>query len=322
MSMKHSLIGLLALLLVMACTPTVPSQYIQPSEMEDILYDYHVAQAMARVEHPGEAGEVEKNRNFLAVLNKYGVTQADFDSSLVYYYSHLDRLKKIYTEVNERLSDEAKSLGADVGTMGHFSQYTANGDTANIWTGATDLLLIPKPTMNRFDFTVKVDTAFHRGDSFMFQFMTEFIWQNGMKDAVVCFVNKYEGDSIIQTVNHVAVAGLAQIRIPANKENKLKEMKGYIYLGRGNDMDDNTRKMMFISQIQLIRFHSKEVQNEPEIKTVQKDSIQPGNHPGGEKPDSAGDRNIGRLRHRTISPPSGTAVHRMDAGADRVKKKP
>ena len=100
MSMKHSLIGLLALLLVMACTPTVPSQYIQPSEMEDILYDYHVAQAMARVEHPGEAGEVEKNRNFLAVLNKYGVTQADFDSSLVYYYSHLDRLKKIYTEVN------------------------------------------------------------------------------------------------------------------------------------------------------------------------------------------------------------------------------
>lgn len=150
--MKHSLIGLLALLFVMACTPTVPSQFIQPDEMEDLLYDYHVAQAMARLDHPGESGEVEKNRNFLAVLNKYGVTQAKFDSSLVYYYSHLDKLKKIYIEVNERLSDNAKSLGADVGTMGHFSQYTANGDTANIWTGTTDLLLMPRPTMNRFDF--------------------------------------------------------------------------------------------------------------------------------------------------------------------------
>ena len=94
--MKHSLIGLLALLFVMACTPTVPSQFIQPDEMEDLLYDYHVAQAMARLDHPGESGEVEKNRNFLAVLNKYGVTQAKFDSSLVYYYSHLDKLKKIY----------------------------------------------------------------------------------------------------------------------------------------------------------------------------------------------------------------------------------
>ena len=144
--MKHSLIGLLALLFVMACTPTVPSQFIQPDEMEDLLYDYHVAQAMARLDHPGESGEVEKNRNFLAVLNKYGVTQAKFDSSLVYYYSHLDKLKKIYIEVNERLSDNAKSLGADVGTMGHFSQYTANGDTANIWTGTTDLLLMPRPT--------------------------------------------------------------------------------------------------------------------------------------------------------------------------------
>lgn len=320
--MKHSLIGLLALLFVMACTPTVPSQFIQPDEMEDLLYDYHVAQAMARLDHPGESGEVEKNRNFLAVLNKYGVTQAEFDSSLVYYYSHLDKLKKIYIEVNERLSDNAKSLGADVGTMGHFSQYTANGDTANIWTGTTDLLLMPRPTMNRFDFTVKVDTAFHKGDSFLFQFMTEYIWQNGMKDAVVCFVSKYEGDSIIQTVNHVAVAGLAQIRIPANKENKLKEMKGYIYLGRGNDLDDKTRKMMFISQMQLIRFHDKEVQNESEIKVLQKDSIQSSNHPGGEKLDSAGDRANGRLRHKTISPPPGATIHRMDAGSDRIKTKP
>lgn len=99
-------------------------------------------------------------------------------------------------------------------------------------------------------------------------------------------------------------------------------MKGYIYLGRGNDLDDKTRKMMFISQMQLIRFHDKEVQNESEIKVLQKDSIQSSNHPGGEKLDSAGDRANGRLRHKTISPPPGATIHRMDAGADRIKTKP
>ena len=39
---------LLAFVLV-SCKPTVPSTYIQPGEMEDLLYDYHVAMSVAAV---------------------------------------------------------------------------------------------------------------------------------------------------------------------------------------------------------------------------------------------------------------------------------
>ena len=46
--MKHSLLYIFVFLLIVACTPTVPKEYIQPGEMEDILYDYHVAQAMSK----------------------------------------------------------------------------------------------------------------------------------------------------------------------------------------------------------------------------------------------------------------------------------
>ena len=320
--MKRSLWVALGLLLLMACTPSVPSDVIQPGDMEDILYDYHLAQAMAKVDHPGAEGEFEKTRNFLAVLKKYEVTEAEFDSSLVYYYSHIDRLKKIYGEVNERLADEAKSLGAQVGEIGRYSQYSTTGDTANIWKGVSDLMLIPKPMMNRYDFSVKVDTAFHKGDSFMFQFTTDFIWQNGMKDAVVCFMTKYEGDSIIQTVNHVSVPGLAQIRIPANNENKLKEMRGFIYLGQGNDPDDVTRKMMFISQIQLIRFHNKSVQNEKDSTAVKKDSLQRGDDPRRELPDSVRNRTVRGMRDKTIPPSTGTPLHRVVSGAGSADAKP
>lgn len=277
--MRHSLYVLFALLLLMACKPKVPDEYIQPDEMEDILYDYHIAQAMAKERGVGSM-DVERNRNFLAVLKKYKLTQADFDSSLVYYYSHMERLKDIYLGVNERLSDEAKLIGAAVGDINRYSSYSASGDTANIWTGRTDLLLVPRPAFNRFDFTVNVDTTFYKGDSFMFQFMSEYIWQSGTKDAVVCIVSKYEGDSIIQTVNHVAISGIAQVRVPANRDNKIKEMHGYIYLSAGGEDLSTLRKMMFISQIQLIRFHNKEVRNESDNATgnvgdkVTTDSIQ------------------------------------------------
>ena len=37
--MKHSLPLLIVLMLLVACKPTVPSQYIQPDDMEDMLYD-------------------------------------------------------------------------------------------------------------------------------------------------------------------------------------------------------------------------------------------------------------------------------------------
>jgi len=253
------------------------------------------------------------------VLEKHGVTQADFDSSMVYYYGHLDRLKDIYLEVNERLSDEAKILGASVGSIGRYSQYSAFGDTANIWNNRTDLLLIPHPTMNRFDFTVKVDTSFYKGDSFMFQFMSEYIWQSGSKEATVCIVTKYEGDSIIQTSNHISVSGISQIRVPANREQKLKEMYGFIYLSGGNN-DENTRKLMFISQMQLIRFHNKDLKNETSKDSLQTDSLQRGDNPRKPMPIPTGDRIDRRSSNQPIPIGNGDSQHRVGTGPANIKE--
>ena len=323
--MRHSLTFLLVLMLVVACKPSVPSEYIQPGDMEDILYDYHLALAMSR-QKGGSDMDFNRSLYFQSVLKKHDVTEAEFDSSLVYYYSHAYRLKDIYSEVNQRLSDEATSLGVAVGDISRYSQYSTTGDTANIWNQRTDLLLIPRPAMNRYDFTVKVDSTFKKGDSFMFQFMSEFIWQSGSKDITVCIVCKYEGDSIIQTANHISVAGTAQVRIPAYREKKLKEMRGFIYLSDGGD-DSNVRKMLFISQIQLIRFHDEMLTNEettddkPSTETPKTDSIQRGDDTRRAEPDTVRDRiKGGQHGLRPIPIDSRTVVHRLDSRPARSKE--
>ena len=90
--MKHSApIFVLMLMMAVGCKPQVPSEYIQPDELEDMLYEYHVAEAMAR--NSSENVDYKQTEYFLAVLEKHHVTEADFDSSLVYYYSHAERLK-------------------------------------------------------------------------------------------------------------------------------------------------------------------------------------------------------------------------------------
>ena len=42
--MKHSApIFVLMLMMAVGCKPKVPSEYVQPGELEDMLYEYHVA---------------------------------------------------------------------------------------------------------------------------------------------------------------------------------------------------------------------------------------------------------------------------------------
>jgi hypothetical protein len=57
--MRNSLAIVLIVVAMIGCKPSVPSEFIQPGDLEDILYDYHVAQAMAN-EAPSNSGE-ERN---------------------------------------------------------------------------------------------------------------------------------------------------------------------------------------------------------------------------------------------------------------------
>jgi hypothetical protein len=320
--MKHSsLIAVTLMAALVACTPSVPSQYIQPDDLEDLLFDYYVAQAMSREDRTGTATDVNRTKYFLAVLKKYELSEADFDSSMVYYYGHAEYLRSIYARINERLADEAKSLGTSVGALGQYSQYGTTGDTANIWKEATYVMLMPRPTVNRFDFTVTADSTFRRGDSFMLQFLTEYLWQSGPRDAVVCIKSEYEGDSIIQTYCHVPSTGACQLRLPANRHDKLRRMTGFIYLGDAGDRSES-RRLMFVSQLQLIRFHDKTLKNEssqPDSLTT--DSIPRADDAFRPLPDSAGRRTIGRRHGGTpLLAPRRDALHRVDAREDHPKK--
>ena len=300
--MKHSApIFVLMLMMAVGCKPKVPSEYVQPGELEDMLYEYHVAEAMARNGNPPDEN-YKQTEYFQAVLEKHHVTEAVFDSSLVYYYSHADRLKELYLSVHERLVNDAKKLGASVGDINRYSQFNETGDTANIWRDETAMLLIPRPTKNRFDFVVKADSTFMLGDSFMFQFMTEHIWQSGSKDAVVCIKTIYERDSVIQSVNHVSISGISQLRVPSNNTLKIKELRGFIYMPQGDD-DMDARRLMFISQLQLVRFHRHREVSPDSIAheksdSLKKDSIQRVTHSRGESADTTRRSAGGGLRSK------------------------
>lgn len=243
--------AVVAVLMLVGCKPQVPSSYIQPGEMEDILYDYYLAEAMAnRTENVG----YNQSLYYHAVLDKHGVSEAEFDSSLVYYYTHADRLAKIYSSLSDRMNGEATRLGASVNEMGKYAGLSANGDTANIWRERSNAVLMPMAPYNRMDFVVKADTTFHQGDSFQFNLMVNFMYQSGIKDGILYVVVDYDNDSTAVCLSRINGSGICDLTIPANPDAKVRQLRGFIYLGQGGD-DNTLQKLMFVNDIQLIRFH-------------------------------------------------------------------
>jgi hypothetical protein len=223
--------------------------------MEDILYDYHVAQGMAM---GVENNPYNSHLYYEAVLKKHHVTSEQFDSSLHYYYYRSDRFIDIYKRVQERLSDEALLLGASVSEVERYMTQSTSGDTTDIWEGGRRRVLVPFRPYNYLQFRVKGDTAFHAGDSFLMTFANTFLTQGSPRGADAYLAVTYMNDSVVTRNQPVSGFGVTTMVIPACQQ-RVKEICGYIVLNQHLDNNQsNDICLLSLDHIQLVRFHHHE----------------------------------------------------------------
>ena len=74
--------------------------------MRDVLYDLHRADAIIQVAGYNYAHDQEVTAYYKNILDKHGITQAEFDSSLVWYTDNPQIFNKIYPKLIERLDAE------------------------------------------------------------------------------------------------------------------------------------------------------------------------------------------------------------------------
>jgi hypothetical protein len=237
--------------------------------MEDLIYDYHVAQGIAMQQDGSQ--DYNRRLNFELVLKKHGLTQAQFDSSLVYYYTRADRFQEIYKHVQERLNNEAEKYGAAV-SEGPIKAASLSGDTADVWKGNRALMLLNDRPYHLYQFAQKADTAYRAGDSFMLSMNTTWLMQQGNRQATVYLAITYANDSTVKQYSTVSSSGNTTLRIPYCKE-RVKEIKGFVICGMRPSTDDtNSLCVLFVNNIQLFRFHNKIIE-QPVMPQPQRDSI-------------------------------------------------
>ena len=310
MNRASALIVVGVLLVMAACKPGTPSKYIQPDDMEDILVDYYMARAIAMQEkYSYEEKEYNAALYMEAVFKRHHVTQADFDSSLVYYYTRADRFDPIFQRVSERLNDQALVLGASEGEIGKYAHYNATGDTANVWPDRTTALLLPMPPYNRWEFRLEGDSTYRRGDELMLMFMSDYMYQTGSKNGMAYLSVDY-GDTVVSRNLHFATSGLSQLRIPQDTLRVMKAIKGFFYLDGGFESSASTR-LLFLNNVQLIRFHTRD--EETTTNSLQRDD-------SGERDtiDTDSNRTTRRGGRQLVPLDRGDGLDRVDGGSDSI----
>ena len=248
----------LVVCLLASCKPALPGDIISPGKMEDILYDYHLALAMLQHDNKGSDNLVWQETYKLAVLEKYDVSEAEFEKSMEYYMRHADLMHDIYENLAERMEEEAVAQGATASDLNQYGSLTARGDTADIWAGRRALVLTPDKPFNTYAFVVKADSAFHKGDRVMLNFKSQFIIQDGSRDAMVVFAIRYANDSISSQTRLISSNIKYTLQLSDTKNIGIKEVRGFFLFNRNSQSTKSTLKLLFLDDIQLVRMHQKD----------------------------------------------------------------
>ncbi|MBP5381648.1 MAG: DUF4296 domain-containing protein [Bacteroidaceae bacterium] len=255
-AMKHrTFLYLFPLLLLASCSVEVPSDIISERKMERILYDYHMAQGMAEA----KGGDMEKNRYLYVqkVFEKYHVTEAEFDSSMVWYMGHMSYLEDIYKHIEARMERESNKAGLNIPEEDLYRQYTAEGDTANIWQGRDMLFLHGNREENLYSLVIPADTAFHRGDYFKFRCTNRFISQDGQREAYVLMQVKYDNDSVVAATTMLNGDYDVTLDIPKNKVTRDADIKSITctFYYSFNEEKEEAFRLWAINKPVLLRYH-------------------------------------------------------------------
>lgn len=288
------LVAVMALLFsVSSCKPSLPSGVLSKGKMTDILYDYHLALAMAHMDDNGDKGQSLAYRE--AVLRKHDVTSAEFDSSMVYYMRHTELLEDVYKDLTDRYNNEITAMGGSAKEGGEFANLSATGDTANVWNLATSMVFMPVKPFNSTSFNIKVDSTFHKGDRLMLDFDAQFIYQDGMRNGVAMLAVQFGNDSIAQRTIMIQSTQHYSVELSDDDSLGIKSVKGYFMLMNGDNgtgvSSQTTLKLMFLEHIKLIRMHPQKPVAAPSgssssasSDSLRKDSASSASSSSGEKP--------------------------------------
>lgn len=241
------LLGLALSGILAGCGKNIPDDIIQPGAMEDLLYDYHLATTLSS-DLP-YTDNYKKEAYIAYVFKKHQTTEAEFDSSMVWYSRHGDQLTAIYDNLKKRFERDEKQMRKFSDRRSGQTSLTLYRDTVDIsnlyWLSFSELT-------NKVVFELKADTSFRPKDAMILEAYFTFMPQDGSGQKAVMGLNfTFDNDSTQGITQVVSSSGRQRLTLKADSTYKFKNVNGFIYYDGGRE----TQGSVLICDIHLTRRH-------------------------------------------------------------------
>lgn len=238
-------IAFLVLFLLTTCSK-VPDHILSEKKMQEVITDMHLAESIIASDYKRYDNDSIKKVLFQSVFAKHEITQADYDSSLVWYGRHLDIYLKVYDRAKIVIENQIKDLG-DVQAK---AAPSSNQDSINIWPRRTSAELTPKALFNGIVFDISPDVNYSSGSSFVLGMK---VW--GLKEGSRYYpevrISAHQGDTIITTNQTIKKDGYQEIIVKSLPTKQVKQVYGYIRL----DNADSTYYKVYLDSINLMKYN-------------------------------------------------------------------
>lgn len=251
-----------------------PDNVLSQNKMADILFEMHKLEG-AFTEKSDSIITIQDQKPFYnSILAKYNITQAQFDSSIVWYSKYPKKYERIYDNVIERLA----ALDQDVKNRIYhpIDSFALKHTKLEIWDTLTNYNFSKDSKRTKLKFEI-TDSTLQYGDKYTLTFLQKIAIEDSCTNRhIVIRINYANGiiDSIYHKSHNDDLLKRYCFKISAKQKSKIKSISGELLGSKEYKGIFNTKT----DSISLIREYNSLIQDSIrdmilKIDTLKKDTI-------------------------------------------------
>jgi hypothetical protein len=232
--------------MAVSCSRT-PNEVIPEKKMRKILYDMQIAEAMVEIEFEKYKPDEEKRKLYNAVFEKHKISQAKYDSSLIWYGENMDLYIGIYKLVLKDIKKDIEAM-ADV-KQNPLSGEVSTKDSLDIWIQENAFVFKPENMFAWLVFDIKPQIPYLKGNTYILDFN---VWGvlPSMRNKPRVKLSAVQEDTIITVDKEIMEDGHFETALKTVDTKQVSRIFGYVFIGNvGNG------RRIYLNDIQLMKYN-------------------------------------------------------------------
>jgi hypothetical protein len=251
MTNRLHIYGVLLFICIAGSCSKVPKHIIPEKEMRAVLYDMQIAEAIVETNYESYKTNDERQTVYDAVFAKHHITQAEYDSSLVWYGENMDLYMRIYKLV-------LKDINEHMASMGEIKPSPLSGDisakdSVDVWIYNRSFTFGPGRTGRTFytlTFDIEPQKPYSSGSLYVFGLSVWGVPPN-LKHKPKIRINAVHSDTIISVNKDITGDGYCETVLRTVATKQVKRVYGYIMV---NDTEASYHHI-YIDDIRLMKYN-------------------------------------------------------------------